>query len=73
MRYQATNLDEVRSIIREELERRTMNQNFVCQEMGFSEKHMSQMLTGGAGISIPMLFRFCNYLHISIIFQPTDL
>lgn len=45
-------------------------QVLLARELGFTEKHISQMLTGKAGISLPNLYKILAYLDLALLVVP---
>jgi transcriptional regulator with XRE-family HTH domain len=68
----AASPDEVRERIREEIELRGVKQRRLAEHLGFSEKHMSQLLLGKVGMSLPILYRICAYLEMTLLIAPED-
>lgn len=64
--------DDVRKTVRAELLARRVKQRDLAEHLGISEKHLSQMLLGRAGLSLPMLFRMCAHLNLCIMIAPRE-
>lgn len=62
---------EVVPLIRQELEAKGKTQRQLAAHLGFTTKHMSQIMTGKAGASLPVLFRILAYLGVGIAMAPT--
>lgn len=66
----AQDIDEVTELIRQGLDARGKTQKQMADHLGFSQKHVSQMLTRKAGLSLSNLFDMCAYLGMSVAIVP---
>jgi transcriptional regulator with XRE-family HTH domain len=62
--------DELPGAIRTAMKARGVSQTQLARDLGYSAKHVNQMLQGNAGISIEMLFRIMRYLGVAVVFAP---
>jgi hypothetical protein len=58
--------------IRHELESRGGHHIMLARHLECSQKHLSQMMQGKAGVSLPMLFKMLDYLDLAIILSPEE-
>jgi transcriptional regulator with XRE-family HTH domain len=66
----AEEASDIVKLIRQEIKGCGKTQKQVADHLGFTQKHMSQMMNGKNGISIPVLFRICGYLGASVAIVP---
>jgi transcriptional regulator with XRE-family HTH domain len=69
-RRTVADIEGLQSLIQWELQRQGKTQVQLAGHLGFSQKHVSQMLTGKAGISLANLFEICGYLGLSVTIDP---
>lgn len=62
--------DEVIMIIRDSLHANGQTQKMMARHLGFTTKHMSQILTGKAGTTVPLLFRMLDYVGVNLVINP---
>ena len=67
---QVSSAAQIPRAIQEEMWISDQPQVLLARELGFSEKHVSQMLTGKAGISLPNLYKILAYLDLSLLVVP---
>jgi plasmid maintenance system antidote protein VapI len=58
--------EEVIEMIRNRLRENGQTQRTMAAHLGFTTKHMSQLLTGKATISVPLLFRMLDYIRVEV-------
>ena len=58
--------------IREALESRGGHHILLARHLGCSQKHLSQMMVGKAGVSLHMLFSMLDYLGIAMVLSPEE-
>lgn len=61
--YRANHPDEVVEILRDLLADAGRTQRDLAEYLGFSEKHVSQIFTGRAGLTLPNLFAILDYVN----------
>jgi plasmid maintenance system antidote protein VapI len=66
----ASSAEDVVKVLRDRLDETGRTQQQLAADLGITTKHMSQMLTGKAGISLPMLFRILHYSGAGITLAP---
>lgn len=66
----AGSADDIFPLIRERMEQEKISQRVLADHLGFSYKHMSQVITGKCGTPLPTIFRICEYLDIGIALMP---
>lgn len=59
--------EDLRALLRAEINTSAYTQAELCQLAGISEKHLSQFLTGSAGMSLDVLDRFLAVLDRSLV------
>lgn len=62
--------DELPGVIRTALTIRGVSQAQLARDLGYSTKHVNQMVQGNAGISIDVLFRIMRYLDVGLVLSP---
>ena len=62
--------DDLPGVIRKALKDRGVGQAQMARDLGYSAKHINQMLQGNAGISIDVLFRIMRHLDVAVVFAP---
>jgi transcriptional regulator with XRE-family HTH domain len=69
-RHTVADIGELQALIRWELRAQGRTQTAMAEHLGFSQKHVSQMLTGRTSISLANLFEICAYLGLSVTIDP---
>jgi transcriptional regulator with XRE-family HTH domain len=70
-RRTVASIEELRKLIKLELVMQGLKQRDLCEYLGFSDKHVSRLLTGKANISLANLFEICAYLGLSVTIDPS--
>ena len=68
----AESTDDLITILREGLDESGKTQKQLAGHMGFSTKHMNQILMGKAGLSLPHLFSILEYIGLDLAFLPVN-
>lgn len=63
----ATRADEVMPLIRKQMAVKGKAHIVMAKHLGISEVHMSRIMNGKSGLSLPMLFAILEYLDISML------
>lgn len=71
MRYvTAHDPSDVVLLIRIELEDSGGTQRAMAEHLGFTTKHLSMIMTGKNGVTLPVLFKMLDYVGLSMILSP---
>jgi transcriptional regulator with XRE-family HTH domain len=66
----AGDADEIMPLIRERMRQENVSQRVLADHLGFSYKHMSQVITGKCGTPLSTIFLICEYLDMGIALMP---
>ena len=62
--------DEVRQAIRAHMEENGRFHVLLARHLGITQKHLSQVMHGRAGLSLPLLFAVLSYLDLTLELSP---
>jgi transcriptional regulator with XRE-family HTH domain len=65
-----TSADGVRLAIRSHMKDHRRYSILMAEHLGVSQKHLSQMMTGKANISLRNLFAMLEYLDLTLVLKP---
>ena len=63
-------VEDIMPVIKRNLGKAGKYQRDLAEHLGVSEKHVSHMMTGRTGVTLPMLFQMLAYLDMPLVLMP---
>lgn len=64
--------EDLAPLIRATLRAKRLTQTAMAEHLGISQKHVSLVLQGKAGLSMDLLFRMLEYLQLPVVLVPSS-